>query len=102
MDNILVISEEGELFLSNLYRAAAELRNQDSVTGLDANLYSLSVAVETTRSNSEDTALRELLDGGFGEEDSGGGLGLCSDSLDEDAVQERSKGLYGADRGGSL
>jgi hypothetical protein len=75
-------------------------RDQDTVTGLDGDLNALSVLVKTSRSDSEDAGLRELLNGRLGEEDSGGGLGLSLDALNKNTVEEGGKSLDGAEGGG--
>lgn len=75
-------------------------RDQDTVTSLDGDLNALSVLVKASGSDSEDASLRELLNGRLGEEDSGGGLGLSLDALDEDTVEEGGKSLDGAEGGG--
>lgn len=69
------------------------LRDQDTVTGSNAHGEALAVLVEDTGSNSEDLGLVLLLDAALGEEDTGGGLGLGLDTLDQDAVEEGSKAL---------
>lgn len=69
------------------------LRDQDTVTGSNAHGEALAVLVEDTGANSEDLGLVLLLDAALGEEDTGGGLGLGLDTLDQDAVEEGSKAL---------
>jgi hypothetical protein len=91
--NVLVVPEQCVLLLANLDGAAAELRNQDLVTGLDAERNALAVLVVEAGANGEDLALVELLDGAVGEEDARGGLGLGLHALHEDAVEERCEGL---------
>lgn len=71
--------------------------NQDLVTSGNAHGETLAILVEGTGANSEDLGLVELLDTALREEDTGGGLGLGLDALDEDAVQERGKSLDVAD-----
>lgn len=91
--NVLVVPEESVLLLADLQRATAELRDQDLVTGLDAQRYPLAILVVKAGADGEDVALVDLLDGAVGEEDAGGGLGLGLDALDEDAVEKRSERL---------
>ena len=81
------------LLLTNLDGIATELRNEDLVTGSDTHGETLAILVEETGANSEDLSLVLLLDGGLGEEDAGGGLGLRLDALDQDAVQEGGEAL---------
>jgi hypothetical protein len=88
-----VIPEECVLLLADLDGVATELGNEDLVTGSDTHGETLAVLVEETGANSEDLGLVLLLDGGLGEEDAGGGLGLGLDALDQDAVQEGGEGL---------
>jgi hypothetical protein len=88
-----VIPEQRVLLLSNLDGAAAELRNQNLVAGLDAQRNALAILVVKTGADGEDLALVELLDGAIGKEDASGGLGLGLHALDEDTVEERCEGL---------
>lgn len=69
------------------------LGDEDLVTGGDTHGETLAILVEKTGANSEDLGLVLLLDGSLGEEDTGSGLGLGLDALDQDAVQEGGKGL---------
>jgi len=91
--NVLVVPEQCVLLLADLDGAAAELRNQDLVAGLDAERNALAVLVVEAGADGEDLALVELLDGAVGEEDARGGLGLGLHALHEDAVEERCEGL---------
>jgi hypothetical protein len=91
--NVLVIPEQSELLLANLDGAAAELRNQNLVAGLDAQRNALAILVVKTGANGEDLALVEFLDGAIGKEDASGGLGLGLHALHEDAVEERCERL---------
>lgn len=91
--NLLVVPEQAVLLLADLDGAAAELRNEDLVTGDDTERYPLAVLVVETGADGEDLALVDVLDGAVGEEDAGCGLGLGLDALDEDAVEERSEAL---------
>lgn len=95
--HLLIVTEKRVLFLSNLDRAAAELRNQNLVARRNAHGDSLALLVETTGSNSEDLSLVELLDGALGQEDARGGLGVGLDALDENAVEERGESLDAAE-----
>lgn len=81
---------------SLLNSVATHLRDQNAVAGLHRDPHPLAIFIESARAHGEYLGLRQLLDSGFGEEDSGGGLGLGLDALDEDAVEERCKGLDGA------
>lgn len=67
--------------------------NQDLVASGTAHGETLAVLVEGTGANSEDLGLVELLNTALREEDTGGGLGLGLDALDQDAVQEGGKSL---------
>jgi hypothetical protein len=91
--NILVVPEQCELLLADLDGAAAELRNQNLVAGLDTQRNALAILVVEARADSKDLALVELLDGAIGEEDASGGLGLGLHALHEDAVEQRCEGL---------
>jgi len=106
-----VVPEEGELLLTNLDRAATVLFqisicpfeigtytlpylwNQDLVASLYAHCYSLALLVDTTRSDSQNLGLVQLLDGALWEKDTASGLGLSLDSLDQDTVEKRGEGL---------
>lgn len=66
------------------------LRNQNLVTSSDARLYSLALLVQTTRSNSDDFCLIELLDCALGKEDTASSSGFGLDALNEDTVEEGS------------
>jgi hypothetical protein len=88
-----VVPEQSELLLADLDGAAAELGDEDLVTGLDAQRYPLAVLVVEAGADGEDLALVELLDGAVGEEDAGGGLGLSLHALHQNAVEERCEGL---------
>lgn len=89
----LMVPEKGVLFLANLDGATTELRDQDVVTGSNAHGKARTVLVDGTRANGEDLGLVLLLDAALGEEDTGGGLGLGLDALDQDAVEKGSKTL---------
>jgi len=91
--NVLVVPEQSELLLADLDGAAAELRDEDLVAGLDAQRYPLAVLVVEAGTDGEDLALVQLLDGAVGEEDAGGGLGLGLHALHQNAVEERCEGL---------
>jgi hypothetical protein len=88
-----VVPEQSKLLLADLDGAAAELRNQNLVAGLDAQRNALAILVVKTGADGEDLALVELLDGAVGEEDASGGLGLGLHALHEDAVEKRCEGL---------
>lgn len=88
-----MVPEQSELLLADLDGAAAELRDEDLVTGLDAQRYPLAVLVVEAGADGEDLALVELLDGAVGEEDAGRGLGLGLHALHQNAVEERCEGL---------
>ena len=90
-----MVTEEGELLLADLDGAAAELRDQDLVAGLDAGGDALALAVKGTGADSEDLGLVELLDGRLGQEDARRRFGLGLDALHEDAVEQRRNGADG-------
>jgi hypothetical protein len=100
--NLLVIAEKRVLVLTNLDGRTTKLRNQNLVTGLDGRSNALSIAVKSTGANGEDLCFVELLDGGLGEEDATGSLGLGLDALDENAVKEGCEGLDGLGGDGGL
>lgn len=79
--------------------ATTHLRNQNPVTGRDAHRYPLAILVESTGTDSQNLGLVELLHCGLGEEDSAGGLGVSLEALHEDAVEEGSEVLDGAEGG---
>jgi len=91
----LVVPEQAVLLLADLDGAAAELGNQDLVTGLDADGNAVAGLVERARADGEDLGLVQLLDGGLGQEDAACGLGLGLEALDEHAVEERGEGADG-------
>ena len=91
-----MVPEQAVLLLADLDGAAAELRNQDLVTGLDADGNAVAGLVECARANGEDLGLVQLLDGGLGQEDAACGLGLGLEALDEHA------GPLGEQAAGSL
>lgn len=95
-----MVPEERVLLLANLDRAAPVLRHQHLVSRLYRARHALALAVEAARPDGEHLGLVELLDGGLGEEDAAGGLGLGFDALDEDAVEEGGKGADGFQGGG--
>lgn len=97
-----MIAEKRILILANLDRRATKLGNQDLVARLDRRSNALSIAVKGTGANSQNLGLVEFLDGGLGEEDAAGGLGLGLDALDEDAVEEGCEGLDGLGGDGGL
>lgn len=63
------------------------------VTGSNAHGKARAVLVDGTGTNGEDLGLVLLLDAALRKEDTGGGLGLGLDALDQDAVEEGSKAL---------
>lgn len=69
------------------------LRNQNLITRLHTDTYSLAVLVKSSRSDCQYFCFVEFLDGGFGEEDAAGGFGFGFDALDEDAVEEWGEGF---------
>lgn len=93
--DLLVVPEQAVLLLADLDGAAAELGNQDLVTGLDADGNAVAGLVERARADGEDLGLVQLLDGGLGQEDAACGLGLGLEALDEHAVEERGEGADG-------
>jgi hypothetical protein len=100
--NSLVIAEKRVLVLANLNGRATKLGDQNLVAGLDGRSDALAIAVEATGTDGQDLGLVELLDGRLGQEDATGGLGLGLDALDQDAVEQRSKGLDGLGGNGRL
>jgi hypothetical protein len=93
--DLLVVPEQAVLLLADLDGAAAELRDQNLVTGLDADGNAVAGLVECARADGEDLGLVQLLDGGLGQEDAACGLGLGLEALDEHAVEERGEGADG-------
>lgn len=77
-------------------------RDQDSVAGLHTHGQPLAILVQTARANSQNLGLVQLLDTRLGQEDAGGGLGLCLDAVDQDTVQEGYERLDRSDGGGLL
>lgn len=75
------------------------LRNQHSVTLLHAHRYPLAFAVKTTGSDGQDLGLVQLLNGGLGQEDAAGRLGLSLHALYQDAVEEGSERADGFQSG---
>lgn len=74
-----------------LSRLATHLWNQYSVAFRAAHWYSLSILIESTRSDCQDLGFVELLDTALGEEDTTSSFGLGFDSLYDYSVQERDK-----------
>lgn len=93
--DLLSVPEQAQLLVADLDWAAAELRNQDLVAGLDAGRNALSVLVNGAGADGNHLGLVEVLDGCLGEEDASGGLGFGLDALHENAVEE---GCNAADR----
>jgi hypothetical protein len=79
--------------------AITHLRNQNPVTGRNTHRYPLAILVESTGTDSQNLGLVELLHCGLGEEDPASGLGVSLEALHEDAVEERSEVLDGAEGG---
>ena len=94
-DDLLVIPEQAVLLLTDLDRAAAELRNQDLVAGLHADGNAVAGLVVCAGADGEHLGLVQLLDGSLGQEDAGCGLGLGLDALHENAVEEGGEGADG-------
>jgi hypothetical protein len=93
---------QAPLELSRQLRRAGErahLWNQNLVASLDGALDSLAILVQTTWADGEDAGLVQFLDGALWEKDTGGGLALGLDALDEDAIEERGEGLDGLECG---
>lgn len=80
------------MYICSLFKDMAYLRNQDLVTRLYAWGDPLAILVNCSRSNSENLGFIQLLHRSLGKEDTGCGLGLGLDALNEDAVEERSNG----------
>lgn len=124
-----MVPEDGELLLTDLDRAAAELYmmsvaiadckppqspyhgsqpsllfvthlwNQDAVSSLYAHCYPLAVLVHQTRANSQHLGLVQLLDRRLGKVDSASSLGLHLRALDEHAVEKGRERFDGFDGG---
>jgi hypothetical protein len=75
------------------------LWDQDLVALLDSHRYPLAIAIQTAGSNSEDLCFVQLLDGGFGQKDAAGGLGLSLDALDKHTIEKRGEGADGLECG---
>jgi hypothetical protein len=76
------------IFIQAVSSLTTYLRNQHLIALLNAHRYPLAFAIETTGTDSQDLGLVQLLDGGLGQEDAAGGLGLSLNALDQDAVEE--------------
>ena len=81
-------AEELGMELSRTY-----LGDQDLVAGSDTHGKALAILAEETGANGKNLGLVLLLDAALREEDTGGGLGLGLDALDQDTVQEGSQVL---------
>ena len=92
-----MVTEERELLLSDLDRASTELRNQDLVTGSNTGSDPLALLVQGAGADGEHLGLIKFLDSTVRKEDSGCGLGLGLDALDEDAVEKRGDAADGLD-----
>lgn len=79
------------------YRGKTYLGDQDAVTGGNAHGEAGAIAVDGTGANGENLGLVLLLNAALREEDTGGGLGLGLDALDQNAVEKGSKALDVAD-----
>jgi hypothetical protein len=75
------------------------LRNKNLITLLNTHRYPLALAIQPAGTNSQDLGLVQLLDGGLGQEDAAGCLGLGLDALHEHAVEERGERADGLQSG---
>lgn len=90
----LSVSEEQVLVLADLDDAPAKGRQQNTVTGLHTGLdQSTSLGVGDTGANSDNISLVELLGVLLRNVDTGSGLGLGLEALDQDTVEKRNKRL---------
>lgn len=85
--------------LNTNQQGRTNLRNQHLITSRNAHRQPLSILIHETRADSQDLGLVLLLDAALGEEDTGSGLGLGLDALDQDAVQEGGEALDVAEDG---
>ena len=69
------------------------LGDQDLVAGSDTHGKALAILAEETGANGKNLGLVLLLDAALREEDTGGGLGLGLDALDQDTVEKGSEAL---------
>lgn len=99
LEALLRVPEKLKLLLANLDRAAAELRDQHLVAGLERHWYPRAILGQASWANSQDLGLVELLHARLGKEDAAGGLGLGLDALYEDAVEQRRDRLDGTESG---
>jgi len=76
------------------------LGNQDSVTAGNTHRHTLAILIQGSGTDSQNLGLVKVLHARFGEEDAAGSLSLSLNSLDQNTVQERDKGLDRSDSGG--
>ena len=95
-DDVVVTVDVELVFTFEDNLAATVLREQHNIANLDRDFTDFTVLLNAAGTDSEDGAMVELvaLVGG-GEDDTGLGLGLSDDFLDDDAV---GKGLEGLER----
>src|SRR3990170_1083993 len=80
---------DDEVFAIDLDLGARPFAEQDAVAGLDVQGRDLAVVVADTRADGDDFAFLRLFLGSVGNDDPAGGLFLCLDPTDEDAVMKR-------------
>ena len=100
--NSLVVTEKSVLVLSDLDGGTTELGDQDLVTGGDGGGDAFAVLGEGAGADGQDGRLVQLLDGGFGQEDTACCLCFGFNALDQDAVEEGREGLDGLCGDGGL
>ena len=95
-----MIPKQRKLLIPNLNRTSTELRDQNSIPRLNADLQPFTISVESTGSDGEDFSFGEFFDGRLWEEDSRGGFCFGADALDEDSVEEGGEGFDCSEGGG--
>lgn len=96
----LRVTDEQVLVLADLDRVAAPAGKEHLVTGLDRSGDHLAVLVGSTGASSNDAGFGKGRRGSRrGNEETGRGLGLGLEALDEDSVEERDDRLDRADGG---
>lgn len=96
----LRVTDEEVLVVSDLDGVTAPAGEEDLVAGLDRGGDDLAVLVGGTGAGSDDASLGKRGGSGGGrEEETGGGLGLGLEALNEDAIEQRNDRLDGADGG---
>ena len=96
----LRVTDEEVLVVADLDRVAAPRGEENFVAVLDRGGDDLAVLVGGAGAGGDDASLgQRRRGGGGGKEDTGAGLGLRLEALDEDAVEERDDRLDRADGG---